>query len=427
MAERAAAVPSSWPSTGQRVGLLSGSTTARQRPMPGASCAPLSAPARCGSRPILPDNGKEFTDRLFGLRQRAATGAHECDTLGTALDIDHRLTPPRSPQTNGMVERFNGRIEEVLQSHPFRSGEVSGSHAASLCLALHPAAAAISPGQQDAFAGNEGMAKTQTRAGQETAILPSWMGHIDAGNLMEIFMRARKSHFATISAAIIVAGLTSSSAFALAITNGTTATLNDGVFLDASPGIQTNAFSRELSINDPDNTITAQGKTNPGANGPAPVYTNDPAKGNVALANLPVDNAAAPKNFLVHFNPNEPAAPSKKSITMEDVVFASAGIIIWDFDEKTYGPLELDRGYFRREKQPFRPHPLSPNRLVPGQRTDRGITVRDILGGFRQRGYRHAGAMGGNSRHKLQPEYCNSPRVQSPQSHLKRWSPCQRA
>ncbi len=75
-------------------------------------------------RPILPDNGKEFTDRLFGLRQRAATGAHECDTLGAALDIDHHLTLPRSPQTNGMVERFNGRIEEVLQSHPFRSGEV---------------------------------------------------------------------------------------------------------------------------------------------------------------------------------------------------------------------------------------------------------------------------------------------------------------
>jgi transposase InsO family protein len=33
------------------------------------------------------------------------------------------LTPPKSPQTNGMVERFNGRIEEVLQSHHFRSGE----------------------------------------------------------------------------------------------------------------------------------------------------------------------------------------------------------------------------------------------------------------------------------------------------------------
>ena len=45
------------------------------------------------------------------------------DTLCSALDIEHRLTPPKSPQTNGMVERFNGRIEEVLQSHHFRSGE----------------------------------------------------------------------------------------------------------------------------------------------------------------------------------------------------------------------------------------------------------------------------------------------------------------
>ncbi|PTW50845.1 integrase-like protein [Rhodovulum kholense] len=27
------------------------------------------------------------------------------------------------PQTNGMVERFNGRIEDVLQSHRVQSGE----------------------------------------------------------------------------------------------------------------------------------------------------------------------------------------------------------------------------------------------------------------------------------------------------------------
>jgi hypothetical protein len=33
------------------------------------------------------------------------------------------LTPAQSPQTNGMVERVNGRIEDVLQSHHFRSGE----------------------------------------------------------------------------------------------------------------------------------------------------------------------------------------------------------------------------------------------------------------------------------------------------------------
>lgn len=74
-------------------------------------------------RTILTDNGKGFTDRLFGLRERAATGEHEFDKLCTELDIEHRLTPPKSPRTNGMVERFNGRIEEVLQSHHFRSGE----------------------------------------------------------------------------------------------------------------------------------------------------------------------------------------------------------------------------------------------------------------------------------------------------------------
>ena len=33
-----------------------------------------------------------------------------------------RWTPPQHPQTNGMVGRFNGRIEAVLRSHHFRSG-----------------------------------------------------------------------------------------------------------------------------------------------------------------------------------------------------------------------------------------------------------------------------------------------------------------
>jgi transposase InsO family protein len=83
----------------------------------------LTERAKSAIGPRTMASGKEFTDRLFGLRKRAATGAHEFDTLCSTLDIDHRLTPPKSPQTNGMVERFNGRIEEVLQSHHFRSGE----------------------------------------------------------------------------------------------------------------------------------------------------------------------------------------------------------------------------------------------------------------------------------------------------------------
>jgi len=74
-------------------------------------------------RTVLQHNGKEFTDRLFGLHKRAPSGKHESDQLCGYLGIEHRLAPLRHPQTNGMAERFNGRIKEVLQSHHFRSSE----------------------------------------------------------------------------------------------------------------------------------------------------------------------------------------------------------------------------------------------------------------------------------------------------------------
>ena len=72
---------------------------------------------------LLTDNGTEFTDRLFGSRARAPTGTHNFDRLCMQLGIEHRLTPPRHPQTNGMVERFNGRIADLLRTHHFRSSE----------------------------------------------------------------------------------------------------------------------------------------------------------------------------------------------------------------------------------------------------------------------------------------------------------------
>ncbi|PYF99474.1 integrase-like protein, partial [Thioalkalivibrio sp. ALE21] len=35
----------------------------------------------------------------------------------------HRLIRPKRPQTNGMVERFNGRIADLLRTRRFGSGE----------------------------------------------------------------------------------------------------------------------------------------------------------------------------------------------------------------------------------------------------------------------------------------------------------------
>lgn len=72
---------------------------------------------------VLTDNGKEFTDRLFASRARQPSGNHEFDRLCQALGIEHRLTKPRTPKTNGMVERFNGRIADILQTHRFNSQE----------------------------------------------------------------------------------------------------------------------------------------------------------------------------------------------------------------------------------------------------------------------------------------------------------------
>uniref|UniRef100_UPI00036FC784 integrase core domain-containing protein n=1 Tax=Thioalkalivibrio sp. ALE11 TaxID=1265494 RepID=UPI00036FC784 len=37
--------------------------------------------------------------------------------------IEHRLIRPKRPQTNGMVERFNGRIADLLRTRRFGSGE----------------------------------------------------------------------------------------------------------------------------------------------------------------------------------------------------------------------------------------------------------------------------------------------------------------
>ena len=72
---------------------------------------------------VLTDNGKEFTDRYCRTGERDPTGRHRFDRACEQSGIAHRLIKPRHPQTNGMVERFNGRIGEVLATTRFDSSK----------------------------------------------------------------------------------------------------------------------------------------------------------------------------------------------------------------------------------------------------------------------------------------------------------------
>jgi transposase InsO family protein len=69
---------------------------------------------------ILTDNGSQFTDR-FTARDKRATGKHAFDVSCAEMGMVHRLSPPRHPQTNGMVERFNGRISDLVKQTRFAS------------------------------------------------------------------------------------------------------------------------------------------------------------------------------------------------------------------------------------------------------------------------------------------------------------------
>lgn len=61
---------------------------------------------------VLTDNGAEFTDR-FTRKKNKPSGNHLFDMACINGHIDHRLTAPATPKTNGMVERVNGTIKNA--------------------------------------------------------------------------------------------------------------------------------------------------------------------------------------------------------------------------------------------------------------------------------------------------------------------------
>ena len=61
---------------------------------------------------ILTDNGLEFTNCLIGSKKGdLCKKPSKLDQKCTEHGIDHRLTRPATPKTNGMVERVNGTIK----------------------------------------------------------------------------------------------------------------------------------------------------------------------------------------------------------------------------------------------------------------------------------------------------------------------------
>ena len=74
-------------------------------------------------RTVLTDNAKCFTDRFTRAGERKPSGNHDFDQECQLHGIEHRLIKPGRPQTNGMVERFNGRISDVLATRRYTSSE----------------------------------------------------------------------------------------------------------------------------------------------------------------------------------------------------------------------------------------------------------------------------------------------------------------
>lgn len=72
---------------------------------------------------ILTDNGPEFTYK-FLIKRLQTKKEHPFDTVCKENKIEHRLIKFRHPWTNGMVERFNGKVKtKVIKRYLFEGKE----------------------------------------------------------------------------------------------------------------------------------------------------------------------------------------------------------------------------------------------------------------------------------------------------------------
>jgi transposase InsO family protein len=59
----------------------------------------------------------------FQATRGLGSGKRDFDQLCAEFGINRRLSPPAHTQTDGMVQRFKGRVEEALQSPHFQWGQ----------------------------------------------------------------------------------------------------------------------------------------------------------------------------------------------------------------------------------------------------------------------------------------------------------------
>lgn len=86
---------------------------------------------------VLTDNGLEFTNRLIMSKKgNLCTKPSKLDVKCTENNVEHRLTKPATPQTNGMVERVNGTIKNntILKTDYQNEIEMNKDLIAFLCF-----------------------------------------------------------------------------------------------------------------------------------------------------------------------------------------------------------------------------------------------------------------------------------------------------